>query len=61
MAERGISVSSVIANPSLPSTQTAMDILHTLSSEAVNQGLNNIVKELPVKIFLKSILYIPIR
>ena len=46
MVERGISASAVIANPSLPSTKTAMDIHRTLSSEAVNQGLNNIVKEL---------------
>ena len=46
MAERGISVSAVIANPSLPSTKIAMDVLRTLSNEAVNQGLHNIVKEL---------------
>lgn len=46
IAERGISVSSVIANPTLPSAKIAMDILHTLSNEAVNQGFHNIVKEL---------------
>lgn len=46
MAGRGISVSAVIANPSLPSTKIAMDIHRTLSSEAVNQGFHDIVKEL---------------
>lgn len=46
MVERDISVSAVIANPSLPSAKTAVDIHHTLSNEAVNQGLHNIVKEL---------------
>ena len=46
MVERGISVSAVIANPSLPSAQTAMDIHRTLSDEAVKQGFHNIVKEL---------------
>ena len=46
MVERGISVSAVIANPSLPSAKTAMDIHRTLSNEAVNQGLHKIVKEL---------------
>ena len=46
MVERDISVSAVIANPSLPSAKTAMDIHRTLSSEAVNQGFHNIVKEL---------------
>ena len=46
MAERGISVSSVIANPCLPSAQTAADIHRTLSNEAVIQGFHNIVKEL---------------
>lgn len=46
MVKRGISVSAVIANPSLPSAKTAMEIHHTLSNEAVNQGFNNIVKEL---------------
>ena len=46
MVDRGLSVSAVIANPSLPSTKVAMDILRTLSNEAVNQGFHNIVKEL---------------
>ena len=46
MAGRGISVSAVIANPSLPSTKIAMDIHRTLSNEAVNQGFHDIVKEL---------------
>ena len=46
MVERDISVSAVIANPSLPSAKTAMEIHHTLSNEAVNQGFHKIVKEL---------------
>lgn len=46
MVERDISVSAVIANPSLPTVKTAMDIHRTLSNEAVNQGFHNIVKEL---------------
>lgn len=46
MAERGISVSAVIANPSLPSATIAMDIHRTLSNEAVNQGFHDMVKEL---------------
>jgi len=46
MVERGISVSAIIANPSLPSTKIAMDIHRTLSNEAVNQGFHDIVKEL---------------
>lgn len=46
MVERGISVSSVISNPSLPSAKTAMEIHRTLSNEAVNQGFHNIVREL---------------
>jgi hypothetical protein len=46
MVERHISASAVIANPSLPSAQTARDIHRTLSNEAVNQGFHNIVKEL---------------
>ncbi len=46
MVERGISVSAVIANPSLPSSKIAMDIHRTLSNEAVNQGFHDIVKEL---------------
>jgi hypothetical protein len=46
MAERGISVSAVIANPSLASAKVAMDIHRTLSNEAVNQGFHDMVKEL---------------
>jgi hypothetical protein len=46
MVERGISVSSIIANPSLPSVKTAMEIHRTLSNEAVNLGFHEIVKEL---------------
>lgn len=46
MAGRGISVSAVIASPSLPSPKVAMDIHRTLSNEAVNQGFHDIVKEL---------------
>jgi hypothetical protein len=70
MVNRGISVSSFIANLPLPSAKTAMDIHHTLSNEAVNQGLHEIVKDLrqverslktPSKILLKLILSIVIR
>jgi hypothetical protein len=46
MVERGVSVSAVIANPSLPSAKIALDVHRTLSNEAVKQGFNNVVKEL---------------
>lgn len=46
MVERGISVSAVIAHPSLPSAKIALDIHRTLSNEAVNQGFHELVKEL---------------
>ncbi|KAF8810209.1 hypothetical protein BYT27DRAFT_7253794 [Phlegmacium glaucopus] len=46
MARRGVSVSAVIANTSLPSTKIAMDIYYTLSNETIDQGSHDTVKEL---------------
>ncbi|KAF8153987.1 hypothetical protein B0H34DRAFT_661867 [Crassisporium funariophilum] len=46
LVDRDISVMSVVSNPYLNSPATVLDIVHTLSSEAVNLGFHSVIKEL---------------